>query len=174
MKIIICLVFVFLSFNSYAGQWKAKYFSDGMRGTVIKELVIESTNNVYFDAPYDGGSKMELILRSKWTKLQNGQDINTLKPADVLLTIKPGQFNCILYEECSISVKFDDGKILRYRARTSSDGSSDVIFIRNGASFIKNVGAHKKLIIESGFYQGGNRQFYFDIEGYKEKLNQNM
>ncbi|WP_275554989.1 hypothetical protein [Mixta sp. Marseille-Q2659] len=46
------------------------YDQDEMCGTAQKFIQNESDNAVEFDFPYDGGSKMTLVLRSKKSELK--------------------------------------------------------------------------------------------------------
>ncbi|MDU6539162.1 hypothetical protein [Mixta calida] len=154
------------SYSAISADWTVRYNNDEMRGTARKFLQTESDNTVNFDFPYNGGSKMAIVLRSKKTELKNGQKAEDLKPNEALLVIDKGQFSCHSFNDCHVSVKFDNGKIQKYSMSESDDGSSDVIFFDQSSSFIKNIKSHKKLIVEADFYQSGSKQFKFDLEGF--------
>jgi hypothetical protein len=157
---------LFPSVSSFANDWSAYFNNDEMRGTAQKFVRSVSDNSVDFDFPYNGGSQMTIVLRSKKVMLKEGQKPDNLKPTEAVLVMSKGQFLCNSFNDCHISVKFDDGKIQQYSMTEAADGSADVIFFENSASFIKNVSSHKKLIIEAEFYQAGNKQFKFDLTGY--------
>lgn len=53
-----------------AADWVVSYDQDEMCGTAQKFIQNESDNAVEFDFPYDGGSKMTLVLRSKKSELK--------------------------------------------------------------------------------------------------------
>lgn len=165
-KLVIMATLLSVTSSAISAEWVTRYKNDEMRGTARKFLQTESDNSVEFDFPYNGGSKLSIILRSKNTELKDGQKPEDLKPTEALLVISKGQFICNSYSECKVSAKFDNGKIMQYSMTESGDGSSDVIFFDNSSSFIKNLQSHKKLIIEASFYQAGSRQFKFDLEGY--------
>jgi hypothetical protein len=148
-----------------AADWLVSYKNDEMRGTAQKFIQTDSDNAVDFDFPYDGGSKMTIVLRSKKQTLKEGKTADKLPLTEAVILISKGQFSCNSYQGCSISAKFDDGKILKYSMTEAADGSADVIFVDNSASFIKNVKSHKKLIVEADFYQAGAKQFKFDLSG---------
>jgi len=152
--------------SALSAEWSTRYKNDEMRGTARKFLQTVSDNSVDFDFPYNGGSKMAIILRSKNTELKEGQKAENLKPNEALLAISKGQFLCNSINNCKISAKFDNDKIQQYSMNEAGDGSADVIFFVNSSSFIKSLQNHKKLIIEADFYQSGPKQFKFDLEGY--------
>lgn len=157
-----CLAF---SSAALASGWTASYTSDEMRGTASKYVELASQNSVNFDFPYNGGSKLTVLLRSQKTTLKAGQEAKDLPLSEALLSIDKGQISCHSFNDCHVSVKFDDGKILKYSMSRAADGSSDVIFFNNSSSFIKNLKTHKKMILEVEFFRAGNRQFKFDIQG---------
>ena len=164
-KIVIAAIGMLVTSVTYAADWYASYNNDEMRGTARKFVITESDNSVDFAFPYDGGSKMSLVLRSKNVELKEGQKAESLPLTEAVLTISKGQFMCSSFQDCHISVKFDDGKIQKYAMSEAADGSSDVIFFENSSSFIKNIKSHKKLILEADFYQSGAKQFKFDLTG---------
>ncbi|MGK3363416.1 hypothetical protein ACSLNB_18330 [Citrobacter portucalensis] len=155
-----------VSTTTFSAEWLASYNNDEMRGTATKFLQTESDNAVDFDFPYNGGSKMTLVLRSPKTELKGEQKAEDLKPNEAMLLISKGQFSCNSYDGCDVSVKFDNEKIQKYKMSPAENGRSDVIFFDKSNSFIKSISNHKKLIIEADFYQAGPKQFKFNLEGY--------
>ncbi|WBV23039.1 hypothetical protein [Pantoea piersonii] len=166
MKITLLALSLGFSFTSSAADWAVTYNNDEMRGTAQKFLQTQSDNDVEFDFPYNGGSKMAIILRSKKTELKEGQKAEDLKPTEAILAISKGQFSCHSFNDCHVSVKFDNDKIQKYSMSESGNGNSDVIFFDQSSSFIKNIQSHKKVIIEAEFFQAGAKQFKFDLEGF--------
>ena len=154
------------SFTSSAAEWTVTYNNDEMRNTAQKFLQTQSDNDAEFDFPYNGGSKMVIILRSKKVELKQGQKVEDLKPTEAILAISKGQFSCNSFNDCHVSVKFDNEKIQKYSMSEAANGKSDLIFFDQSSSFIKNIQAHKKLIIEADFFQAGAKQFKFDLEGF--------
>ena len=158
---------VVVSMPAFSADWVATYKNDDMRGTATKYLQTTSDNTADFDFPYNGGSTLAIVLRSQNTELKKGQTADSLTPREAMIIISKGQFNCSSYDGCSIAVKFDSDKIKHYSMSGAADNSTDVLFVNDSASFIKNISTHKKLIIEADFFQAGARQFKFDLEGYK-------
>lgn len=166
LKLAIVSTILSCSFTVSAADWIVSYNKDEMRGTAQRFIQTESDNAVDFDFPYNGGSRMAIVLRSKKTELKGDQKAENLQPSEALLVISKGQFSCHSFNDCHVSVKFDDGEIQKYSMSEAGDGSSDVIFFDKSSSFIKNIKSHKKVIIEANFYQAGNKQFKFSLEGY--------
>ena len=165
MNKLLLSVALLLTFNASANEWKTSFSNDEMRGTAQKFIMLDSENSVNFDFPYSGGSTLTVILRSKKIKLKEGQKADDLKPTEALIVISKGQFICSSYNDCHVSIKFDEGKIQQYSMTEAADGSSDLIFFSGSANVIKNLQSHKKAIIEAEFYQSGREQFKFYIDG---------
>lgn len=166
IKSALLIVTMGFPFASSAADWIVNYNNDEMRGTAQKTLQTQSDNDVEFDFPYNGGSKMYIVLRSKKTELKEGQKAEELKPTEAILAISKGQFSCHSFNDCHVSVKFDNGKIQKYSMSEAANGNSEVIFFEESSTFIKNIQNHKKVIIEAEFFQAGAEQFKFDLEGF--------
>ena len=65
IKLTIFSAIVMSSFSAAAADWITTYNNDEMRGTAQKFIQTESDNAVEFEFPYNGGSKMAIVLRSK-------------------------------------------------------------------------------------------------------------
>jgi hypothetical protein len=117
--------------------------------------IVESTNKLDFDAPYDGGSTATVTLRN--------QD----KTNDILLQIDKGQFMCDITDGCTINVRFDNNTALKFTGSESSDGSSTLLFISPEKKFISNVKKAKKIIVEAEFYESGLKTMEFNVDGLK-------
>lgn len=166
MKNLIFVAITLFASSAYAKDWTPSYQNDEMRGTAQKFSTLGSENSAYFDFPYDGGSELSIVLRSKKTNLKDGQKPEGLIPAEAMLLINKGPFLCNSYDDCHVSVKFGQNKIKRYSMNEATDGSADVIFFSPSSDFIKNIKSHKQLIIEVEFYQEGKKQFKFNIDNY--------
>lgn len=164
-KICGVVCFFVLSSAASASNWDTSYSTDEMRGTAQKFVQTDSDNNVDFDFPYNGGSGLGLMLRSKKTQLKDGQSAEGLKLSEAAIVISKGQFNCNSFDDCHISAKFDDGKIQKFAMSPAKGGRADVLFFDNPKPFIDNVKSHKRLIIEADFYNSGPKQFKFDLSG---------
>lgn len=164
-KILAAVGFFVLCHSALASDWSTSYSNDEMRDTAQKFVQTESDNEVSFDFPYNGGSKLGLMLRSKKTHLKDGITAESLPLSEAVIVISKGQFLCSAYSDCHVSAKFDNGKIQKFSMSPASGGRSDVLFVDNSKSFIENVKSHKKIIIEADFYNSGAKQFKFDLSG---------
>lgn len=133
--------------------WKYGENVDKMEGTKVYYAQCESTNEIEFDFPYNGGSKFHITIR------------NQGKRNEIFLKVSSGQFMTSIGGASTVKVKFDDNKSLNYSYSSADDGSADVIFIDNAPSFLTKLKASKKLMIEATFYDAGNKIIEFDTEG---------
>lgn len=136
-------------------NWEYSESEDKMEGTKRYFATSTSTNQIEFDFPYDGGSNLNIIIR------------NMGKENEAILTISKGQFISSYGGSDRIKVKFDDNAPIKYSFNSSSDGSSDVIFLNNSKDFINKLRSSKKVMIECEFYDSGNKVFEFNTEGLK-------
>lgn len=136
---------------SVSSSWHYYDQSDAMRDKPSKFACVTSENMIAFGFPY-GTVSAELCLRDS---PEYGKD--------VMLSVTKGHFLC-RYNGCTVNVKFSDKKILKYTAAEPSDYSTNILFIRNFKSFVKNLKTSKETIIEAEFYQQGSRQMIFNTE----------
>jgi len=120
--------------------------------TYIAHLV--SPTELNFDFPYRDAYPM-LTIRKK-----RGE-------TDVIIRVSEGQFKVSSMDGTKIKARFDKEVAETYSCSGASDGSSEVIFINNVTRFVKNLKAHKKLIIEAEFYSEGLKQIEYDISDLK-------
>jgi hypothetical protein len=138
-------------------RWSYDEGADQMRGTRWKTATVDALGKLDFAFPYNGGSTASIELR------QMG------KRQDVLLMVSKGQFMCHV-DGCSIAVKFDDGPVTQYSAAESDDGSNDHIFIEGTAGFTAKLKKATSVTIEAEFFQEGNRQMTFPVQGLRWPL----
>jgi hypothetical protein len=110
-KVAFLVLGMMISGVAVSAEWHTSYKNDEMRGTAQKFSQTESDNAVDFDFPYNGGSKLTIVLRSKKTELKAGQKPESLPLTEAIIVISKGQFSCNSYDGCHVSAKFDDGKI---------------------------------------------------------------
>lgn len=85
---------------------------------------------------------------------------------DVLFTIGKAMFNTgIGYYE--LQVKFDDGKIEKYRCDNSANNNFQMVFVRKTNEFIQKLKIAKTVLIQCNIYQRGDMVFHFDLSGLK-------
>lgn len=136
--------------------WVYSEKEDKMEGGKKYFAELTATEKLNFEFPYDGGSTAKLSLR-------NAEGKNA-----VMLSVSKGQYNSdITGENNSLKMKFDDEKPLTVSYALPSDGSSDIIFINSEAEVISKLKTAKKVLIEVEFYNEGNRQIEFIVDGLK-------
>lgn len=136
-------------------QWHYSQDEDPMaKGTAYHAAVL-STNTVNFTFPYSGPQHATLALR---THPRYGKD--------VIFRIERGQLLCRSYEDCTILVRFDDGKAQSFSAVGAADNSTETIFIRNYSRFVASMQKAKTVRISVEVYQQGAPVFEFDVSGF--------
>ena len=136
-------------------KWNFQEQIDKMTSNKIKFASIEANELLYFDFPYDGGSIATLTIRKK-------DGVN-----NIYLSISKGQFILTNFNNGYLRIKFDNEPPIKYSILMPSDYSSDVIFINSSNTIISKLKKCKKIIIEAEFYDEGNRQMEFDVNGFK-------
>lgn len=127
--------------------WDYDIRRDPMGGT-IAIAAVSSTNTFEFDFPYQGSQHATLVVRKAGG-------------LDVMLSIEQGQFICML--GCSVLVRFDDGKTVRWRASDTADHSTTTIFLRRESDFVKALSKARVVRIEATFFQEGTRVLEFPV-----------
>jgi hypothetical protein len=150
----IALLALVLTAPAIAGEgWNYREQKDDMGRGSYKFAEIQSSNKVSFEFPYHGIQRAELTVRKGH------------KGTDILLDISRSHFLCNSYNGCNVMVRFDDKKAERYSAIGPADHSTNTLFIRNEAAFVRNLKQAKKVRIEAMFYKEGNRALEFDVAG---------
>lgn len=121
--------------------------------TYMAEIVSE--NDVNFDFPYQGGSKLSFTIRES---PQYGKDM--------LIRISKGQFNIGIYGE-TIKVRFDDEPAFDVKCTESSDYSTDVLFLNTKfyKKMLEKLKTSKTMKINAEFFNEGNHTFTFIVSG---------
>ncbi|MCP2041060.1 hypothetical protein L1281_001654 [Neisseria sp. HSC-16F19] len=141
-------------------QWNYSISKDEMRDETLYTAFLESENTIYLPFPYNGGTKLTLILRDS---PKNGNDI--------FFSIPNGQLHCG-HRGCTVPIKFDDAPIEEIPMVNAefSTKQGDAIFVadsktRNLLSMkLKNS---ESMMIEIPFFQNGYHQFKFNTKGLK-------
>lgn len=136
-------------------QWFYDQSEDPMAQGKSYGASVRSTNTVNFGFPYSGSQRGLLTLR---THPRHGKD--------VIFRIERGQILCHSYEDCTILVRFDDGKAQSFSAVGAADNSTETIFIRNYARFLTSMQKAKTVRIAIEVYQQGSPVFEFDVSGF--------
>lgn len=139
-------------------QWSYSQDADAMsKGTTYHAWVL-SSNTVNFDFPYSGEQHATLSLRD-----------DPRYGKDVIFRIEKGQILCHSFEDCTVLVRFDDGKASHYTAVGPADNSTETVFIRNYSRFVGNMLKAKRVRISTNIYQEGAPVFEFDVSGFNQK-----
>lgn len=136
-------------------QWHYSQDEDPMAKGTTYHAIVQSTNTVNFDFPYSGPQHGMLALR---THPRHGKD--------VIFSIEKGQILCRSYEDCTILVRFDDGKAQSYSAVGAADNSTETIFIRNYSRFLSSMQKAETVRIAVEIYHQGAPVFEFDVSGF--------
>jgi hypothetical protein len=137
--------------------WNYRESKDAMAGKPVRTAEVLSANQVNFDFPYQGAQRARLQLRAH-PRFGN----------DAILYIDKGQFTCNT-QDCSVQVRFDEGGTNEYSMSEPDDNSSNILFFSNYDRFLANVRRSKRVRIEAGFFQEGNRVFEFHVDGLEWK-----
>jgi hypothetical protein len=153
MKTLIALALLFISSTAFA-QWAYRSTNDQMRGTKVKFAELNSINRAQFAFPYQGGSKLQLIIRRR-----SDADL------DLFFWVDKGQMPC--HSECSLAAKFDNDDVEEWSLSGPGSGRSNILFVDKADNFLERLKAAKKLIVEVQIYDHGRVQFTFNPKGLK-------
>lgn len=133
-------------------SWFYNSRRDEVRGETIHTARLTSENEVNFDFPYAGGSRLAITVRKhpEWGE-------------DVLFQISDGQFTCGI-DDCSGTINFGDGPETLTLSE-SADHDSQTLFATYGPAIIDKLKTSERVTVELPFYQEGNRQFTFVTKG---------
>lgn len=84
--------------------------------------------------------------------------------SDVIIALSDGQILCNAYDNCTISIRFDDRKPIKFTASTPADHSSKTLFLP-AAPFVREAKTAQRMKISVPLYQNGEIMFDFDISG---------
>jgi hypothetical protein len=158
MKTLLIIALLLVSVVARAGEppfhWIYAENKDEMRGTVEHTAGMQSTNQVFFEFPYndDRGSSLLVMVRDK-------PGIGK----DVMLIISKGQFHCE-HDGCTVLIKFDDEKPRSFEGSNYSGGTPNALHIGPYKTLVQKLKKYKKMTIEAPFFQAGRRQFTFALE----------
>lgn len=126
-------------------------------GNKTYSAFLVSKNELDFKFPYSGKQTLNIFLRN-----------SRAHGKEVLLTVEKGQFDCSL-NECSVLVRFDQGKPQRFSATGPADHSTTVLFINNYDKFFSQLIKSKRMMIAPNFYQNGQPQMEFDTSLFDQE-----
>lgn len=132
------------------GSWSFRFEKDPMSDTQNIWANIYSDNTINMDFPYET-TKATITVRYMKKYGYN-----------VLIGVTSGQiYGNSYYNENYIMARFDDNKPIKYWFDETSDGSSDVVFLRKTSDFIMRCKKAHTIIIEIPLYDSGRPVFEF-------------
>lgn len=141
--------------------WKRSVTTDTMTDQPIVKLRNISTNTVSMGFPYQGAQHGTLLFRR-----------DPREGDDLLFYIERGQFMCDDIALCTVWVRFGDKAPVEWPAAQAEDGSSDILFLRDIGDFVSELKGVETIVIEATFFQEGDRQFKFRVNGFnRDDLN---
>lgn len=139
--------------DSIKNTWEYDTTINAM-GEKTKNATISANDLVYFDFPYNGGSRGMVLIKKK------------LNNTDILFIISKGQINTD-YDGTYVRVKFDDEKPKKYLMTETTDYSKEILFFTNANNLLQKIKKSKIMVIEVPFYESGNVMFKFNTENLK-------
>lgn len=140
--------------NDSSTLWTYSQEKDELTGKSSYFAQLVSDNYTTFDFPYNH-TPIFLTLNIRKSPRYG---------TDVYLTIPEGQFHT-KYDGTYISVRFDNGSVIRYSCSEPSDNSTTVLFVNGAKGFIKKLKSSKECRISAEFYQEGAPTFIFKTKG---------
>jgi hypothetical protein len=139
--------------------WTYSTNADAMRGVTSELAMIESTTELEFSPPY-GRTHLVIFLRHDPPGALHVGDT-------VIIGVEHGQFDC-RSDNCTINYKVDTNKVAPWPGEETRTSSGAIILEKNG-EWISKIRGGTHLVIESGFFHEGRRQFEFNISGLNWK-----
>lgn len=143
---------VAMCITAAAGAWEFNSEPDKMGRGEMKFAEVRSTNTVSFKFPYQGKQHATLLLQERGKKVE------------VLLALQKAHLLCSVIR-CDVTVRFDDGKPVKWSASPPADHSTTVVFLNNEGKFMSSLRQAKIVRIETTFYQHGTEVFEFQVAG---------
>ncbi len=138
---------------SASASWSLDKSVDPMTSATTKIATTTSADVFTLDSPYRGSQAPRLVIvESK----KNGLNIS--------VQIQRGQMICD-YSLCTMLVRFDEEKPIKWRMAKAADHSSTLLFFENEKAFLAKIKKAKKLTVEMTFFQNGSKIAVFDTTG---------
>lgn len=133
-----------------SSNWRYTEDIDKMDGWTTNFAINTSTNEVFFEFPYNGGSTFDLTIR-KW---DDGEKI--------LFSVSKGQF-LSTFNGWEARIKFDDGEPFMVWTSWTADYASDVIFLWSEKKLIEWMKNSENMMIETQFYDSWKQIAEFKV-----------
>lgn len=137
-----------------SSAWEYSSHADAMNDRRTEMACVRSENEAQLDFPYHP-VHAQLCLRNS---PQYGRDAFVQLEGD-------GQILCYSYQGCSVGVRFDQAQARNFSATDSSDGSSNIVFIRDRRGLERGLRDADRTAIQVQFYQAGRQALIFPTSG---------
>lgn len=145
ISLIFSFVIMCLTFNSKADEWEHYEVKDEMRGEVVHGATLKAYS----------------VSDPKVSLTMNVFNKGALSQA-VVLTVDGDRAVCI-ERICEVSVRFDDGGVIKESMSFSSDGKT--VIPNRSTAFSASVGLSKVVFIEIPLSGRGVTQFKYNVDG---------
>lgn len=142
-----------------ADNWLSQPYEDEVSGKEVQQVGTFSVDSFELDFPYEGEQRAKIVARKhpRWG-------------THVVVAVESGQLHC-RYQNCYISVRFDDGPVQKFAVAGSADQSTETWFIREKSKFLAALRKSKKTYVELQFYSQGTRTVEFETAGFPWQEN---
>lgn len=151
--LLVAVLCALMPLNAFANPWLYHESKDEMRGTSVYTAVLKSTNTIDLLSPYDGGSRLTIMLISQDAK----------KILGVALMLNNGRVACKSLDKCIVSAKFDDGPVKAFSVIPAGDAGNS-FSVTDFQSFLSDLSESKSAFVEIHIYRQGAAQFKFSPE----------
>ncbi len=138
-------------------RWTYTQVEDAMTGDLTYHAHVISSNTLESNYTQTREQYARLILRS-----------NPELGKNIIVQIDTGRFYCSLYEKCSILVRFDDDKPIRFDATATTENLTGTIFIYDYSRFKGEMLKAKRLRISADIHRRTTPVFEFDVRGFDQ------
>ena len=129
--------------------WSYEETKDAMTDAITRTASIVSDNSLQLDFPYQGHNPGTIVVRQ-----------HARHGLDVIVYVNKGQVLCLV-TGCSVTVRFDDGKAMRFSANGPADHSAETVFLTNRNGFIAGARKAKRIRVILPIYQAGDQVLEF-------------
>jgi len=137
-------------------NWNYSDEKDAMTDKVTHTACTTSTNMVHLNPPYSDVDAQLCIRRSPRFGL------------DVFINLNgSGQILCRSYEDCTVHVRYDEKPRQIISGTGSSDGSSNIVFLRGAPRIIEQLRHSHVFRVELEYYEAGVQMLEFNTSGFE-------
>jgi len=133
-------------------KWEYNSYMDDLSGKNVYQAMVKSNNSHSFGFPYQGDTYGTLILRK-----------HPRYGKDIIFQIDRGQILCHTYSDCTVTIRFDEGKPITLTGNPPEDNSTTSVFLPYSRLF-NSIKKSKKIVIGVNVYQEGNPSFTFETK----------